>query len=117
MKSAIFSLLVLILVSPLHSQQGSWGGRGRSEPIVESAVSIRRIYTTVGGRLEPGVRTIHNAPRTGFIEDIYVEEGSRVNTGDPLFSVIQDDQGTRFLPLVVHRGRKAHAVASRCAVS
>jgi multidrug efflux pump subunit AcrA (membrane-fusion protein) len=36
-----------------------------------------------------------------LVNQIYVQEGSRVSAGEPLFSVVQDDPGNRFLPVVV----------------
>jgi multidrug efflux pump subunit AcrA (membrane-fusion protein) len=55
----------------------------------------------VGGRLEPRVRTVHKTLQGGLVEQIYVERGDRVTSGQPLFSVIQNDPGSRFRPIVV----------------
>jgi multidrug efflux pump subunit AcrA (membrane-fusion protein) len=107
----LFSTVLLIFLSQTafaqFSGSGRPGGPGGFGPVAESEISVRRILTTVGGRLEPGVRTVHNTPRSGLVDQIYVQEGTRVNAGEPLFSVVQDDPGNRFLPVVVearHRG-------------
>ncbi len=114
MKMLQIFILIFLFTMALTAQQGSSGGGGGRPPggsnisgdrsggpvsLVE--YSIQSIFTTVGGRLEPKVRIVHKTVQGGLVNEIYVERGDRVSTGQPLFSVTLNDPGNRYLPVVV----------------
>ncbi len=104
MRSTVLPVFLFFSVLSLFAQQGppgGGGGRPLGSPVSEVDFSVQRIFTTVGGRLEPNVRTIHKTVQGGLVEELYVSLGERVVEGQPLFSVIQNDPGNRYLPIVV----------------
>lgn len=109
MRNRILLTILVASAACLAAQQGPspGGGGGRTfgshdgGPISTADISIQRIFTTVGGRLEPRFRTVHKTIQGGLVEDIYVSRGDRVTVGQPLFSVVQNDPGNRYLPVVV----------------
>ncbi len=111
MSVAIFVLLgTLVFAQQPGSGTGSGAGQagrqgqgrpGGSAPFAVAETSIGKIYTTVGGRLEPESRIIHKTTQTGLVTEIYVALGERVSEGQPLFSIRQNLPGNRYLPVVV----------------
>lgn len=97
MKRLPLLFFILFFTTWLPAQQGP----SRGGPISRVEFSVQRVYTTVGGRLEPKLRIVHKTVQSGLVDEIFVSQGDLVVQDQPLFSVVQNDPGNRYLPVVV----------------
>jgi multidrug efflux pump subunit AcrA (membrane-fusion protein) len=88
-----------------RSRAGGPGGaqaeRGVPELTGVVEVSERTFTTTVAGRLRPANSVQHSATVTGVVSDVRVTVGSRVTAGEALYTVVRDDAGGNYAPVVV----------------
>ena len=108
MLKVIFPVLIIfICVFSLEAQQGRAGGGsgdrpgGRPAPFGTAEVGTQSKTISVGGRLEPKDRIVHQTSSAGFIQSVDVSEGQFVREGQPLFSINRDEQVNRYKPVVV----------------
>lgn len=97
MRRFSFAVYAFVFVAVVSSQQP--GPRGN--PFAPAEQEVRRVFTTVGGRLEPNARTVHKTAQGGVVDAVFVSRGDRIAIGEPLFSVIQNEPGNRYRPVVV----------------
>lgn len=85
----------------LVSEGGPSGsGRGSAQSQV-AEFGTRSRSTLVGGRLQPLSRISHDPPFSGYVREIYVQPGERVQVGSELFRMERDEVGRGFRPVVV----------------
>jgi len=77
---------------------GSARGAGQS---LVAEFGVRSRSTLVGGRLEPRSRISHAPPFSGYVREIYVQTGDRVDVGTELYLMERDEIGRGFRPVVV----------------
>ncbi len=77
---------------------GSARGAGQS---MVAEFGVRSRSTLVGGRLEPRSRISHAPPFSGYVREIYVQPGDRVEVGTELYLMERDEIGRGFRPVVV----------------
>jgi multidrug efflux pump subunit AcrA (membrane-fusion protein) len=101
--------VLFIFISPLAlmAQQGRGGGAGGAgqmegdTPVSAAEISTQSRTISVGGRLEPRDRIIHQTSSAGFIESLEIIEGQFVREGQALFSINKDEQVNRYKPVIV----------------
>ena len=106
-------LLLLRSAAPVSSQSGMGGGTGSgggSGPgaapgstgifAVASPAAAGRIVT-VGGRIVPVRKIVHNTNVPGYVDEIMVKVGDRVQRDQPLISLRRDAVGETFQPLLL----------------
>ena len=104
MKHPVFIVFILILCTlsfPLSAQSG-WGGRrpGVDGGIFAEAKPASKGRTiTVGGRLLPIRKINHNFNINGYVDEILVEVGERVDVGRALIRIKRDAVGETFRPV------------------
>ena len=110
----IIIFLVFVTVSGLHAQQSGQGRGGRPaeegdgvsggrRELPVAAAEMTEQYRTIaaGGRLRPKTRVEHLATASGFIQSVFVREGSSVEAGDGLVSIERDVVTGSYKPAVV----------------
>lgn len=108
-KTMLLIYLLLMSTVILFSQQGRPANRGGTSgapeggaaPFATAELSEQSKTISVGGRLQPKDRIVHQTPSAGFIQDIEVGEGQYVREGTTLFSIVKDEQINRYKPVVV----------------
>jgi multidrug efflux pump subunit AcrA (membrane-fusion protein) len=82
---------------------GGPGNRGGSSGEIVGTVGISQqsLTTTVAGRLRPLNTVSHQVSANGFVSELYVELGSPVQVGAPLFALERDEIGGGYVPVVV----------------
>jgi len=99
--------VILFSVSLASAQQREGGGREQSQSRPTSPVSVAEVseqyhLISVVGRLQPKSRIVHYIPNAGYILDVSIEEGQRVDEGQKLFSIRRKDDVTNiYKPTVV----------------
>lgn len=82
--SFLTALLTMVLIGgALSAQQRS--------PIATAVIEERSHAISVAGRLRPRSRIEHSVPSAGFVEEIFVAEGTVVRSGDTLLTVRRRD--------------------------
>lgn len=104
MKRQLISLFIMLcLCFPLTAQSG-WGGKGSGGKVgffAEAIPASSGRTITVGGRLLPLRKISHNFNINGYVDDILVEVGDRVDIGQDLVRVKRDAVGETFLPVII----------------
>lgn len=99
--------VILFSVSLASAQQREGGGREQSQSRPTSPVSVAEVseqyhLISVVGRLQPKSRIVHYIPNAGYILDVSIEEGQRVDEGQKLFSIRRKEDVTNiYKPTVV----------------
>ncbi|MBN1835168.1 MAG: HlyD family efflux transporter periplasmic adaptor subunit [Spirochaetales bacterium] len=124
MKAEIVLWLIaggLLCAHPALAQSGSGAGMGagtspssttagaptqqavpEGPPISVAAESVQFRTISVGGRLRPASRIVHQAPTAGIVASVEVSVGQLVRAGQPLFSIRRrDDVNNLYKPTVV----------------
>ena len=106
MKHRIFIVVLFIFCwasFPVSAQFGGGGrGPGSGGGLFGEAKPANQARTiTVGGRLQPLRKINHSISVNGFIDEILVEVGDRVNAGQPLLRIKRDAVGETFLPVIL----------------
>jgi len=92
-----YFLLLMVSTGVLYGQAPFGGGprpRGPGQQLqaVETVSVTEQFHTiSLGGRLEPKTRIIHQIPSDGLIESIAVKEGQMVSPEDSLLSIKRKD--------------------------
>lgn len=105
----ILLFFVFLVSVTLSGQQGRPPGRGgapggtgeSASSFATAELSEQSKTISVGGRLQPKDRIVHQTPSAGFIQDIEIREGQYVREGSNLFSIVKDEQINRYKPVVV----------------
>jgi len=81
---------------------GQRSDAGRAAPVATAEVSVQYHSISVGGRLQPRTRVVHQAPSAGYVISVNVSEGDRVEPGSLLLSIgRKDDVANLYKPLAV----------------
>jgi multidrug efflux pump subunit AcrA (membrane-fusion protein) len=84
------------------SSTGSQPADRQESPIAVARESVQFHTISVGGRLRPASRIVHQAPTAGIVASVNVAEGQRVRAGQELFSIRRrDDVNNLYKPAVV----------------
>jgi multidrug efflux pump subunit AcrA (membrane-fusion protein) len=75
--------------------------RGEEIPLEEARLTVEYRSVSVGGRLQPRSRVVHEVISDGYILTVDVREGQRVSAGQRLFSIDKDELIGRYRPVVV----------------
>ncbi|MBN1838278.1 MAG: HlyD family efflux transporter periplasmic adaptor subunit [Spirochaetales bacterium] len=124
MRTTMLAVVLLCLAAgPLLAQSGSGAGMGaaagsstttstagastqqedrQASPISVAAESVQFRTISVGGRLRPASRIVHQAPTGGIVASVSVSVGQLVRAGQELFSIRRrDDVNNLYKPAVV----------------
>jgi multidrug efflux pump subunit AcrA (membrane-fusion protein) len=104
----LFITAVILFSASLASAQQREGGRreqsqGRpTSPVTVAEASEQYHVISVVGRLQPKSRIVHYTPNSGYILEVFIEEGQHVDEGQKLFSIRRKDDVTNiYKPTVV----------------
>ena len=116
-KSVILILMLIIVSGPILSAQqgpggrsGGGGGRPGAQPGLPggdstvAAVEVTEQFHTIslGGRLEPKSRIVHQTTSSGYVQSVLVTEGQSVEIGQELLTIKRkDDVMDLYKPAVV----------------
>ena len=94
---------ILCSASLLTAQQREGTGQGRpNSPVSVAEVTEQYHMISVGGRLQPKTRIVHYTPNSGYVLDVFVQEGDLVDEGQKLFSIRRkEDVMNIYKPTVV----------------
>ena len=88
MKSIVtISLIAILLSSCNSSKEQESTGQSRSLPVIELKLDSITLYTEYPARVEGKVNVDIRSRIDGYIQTIYVEEGSYVKAGQALFKI------------------------------
>lgn len=87
--------------SETGAEEGQPQERSSATPIAVAEVSEQYRSISVGGRLQPKNRVVHQATASGYVLSVDVREGELVNKGQKLFSIDKDELTGRYKPVVV----------------
>ena len=104
-------MLIIVSGSMLSAQHGPGGGgrpgaqsgqpRGGS-PVAAAEVTEQFHTISLGGRLEPKSRIVHQTTSSGYVQSVLVTEGQSVETGQELLTIKRkDDVMDLYKPAVV----------------
>ncbi len=118
-RSMLIAAAFLAAAAPLFPQSGGGGGGGgrgtggaagggqgasgaRAALVATAEVSVQYHCISVGGRLEPRTKVVHQVPSAGYVVSVEVSEGDRVEPGSLLLSIgRKDDVANLYKPLAV----------------
>ena len=112
-KSVVLILMLIIVSgSMLSAQHGPGGGGGRpgaqsgqpggGSPVAAAEVTEQFHTISLGGRLEPKSRIVHQTTSSGYVQSVLVTEGQSVETGQELLTIKRkDDVMDLYKPAVV----------------
>jgi len=83
----------------------------QAPPITVASESVQFRTISVGGRLRPASRIVHQAPSAGIVASVSVSVGQRVRVGQELFSIRRRDDVTNLYKPAVVTSRIAGRVA------
>jgi multidrug efflux pump subunit AcrA (membrane-fusion protein) len=106
--------LIIFALTALYGQQSGQGrgerpsgegdgtsGERRQLPVAAAEMSEQYRTIAAGGRLRPKNRVEHLAAASGYIQSVFVREGSRVSRGDELLRIERDDVTGSYKPASV----------------
>jgi len=85
-------VLVLVALTALSFSRGTSKAKGQNIGKVVKGDLVQRV--TIAGSVNPNRKTVISAPYSGYVRNLYVKIGQRVNAGDPVVSIAQSLRGT-----------------------